>query len=101
MYRRHYAEIREFIEQRKEQSRVLDFDMKDGWKPLCDFLNKPVPVNEPFPKVNETKMIQEKIAVMMVVGARQGFKTMFRHCLWLLPIVAVGYLALRSYSSIH
>ena len=33
--------------------RLLVFDVRDGWKPLCAFLNKPVP-DIPFPNVNDT-----------------------------------------------
>jgi hypothetical protein len=34
----------------------LEFKLKDGWKPLCEFLGKEVP-NEPFPHVNEGKWL--------------------------------------------
>jgi len=33
---------------------LLIFEAKDGWKPLCTFLNKPIPTT-PYPKVNDTK----------------------------------------------
>lgn len=29
-------------------------DIKDGWKPLCDILDKPVP-NESFPRANDAE----------------------------------------------
>ena len=32
--------------------RLLVFQVQDGWKPLCDFLEKDVPL-EPFPHLNE------------------------------------------------
>jgi hypothetical protein len=32
--------------------RLLTFDVKDGWKPLCDFLGVPVPQG-PFPRTND------------------------------------------------
>ena len=34
--------------------KLLVFDVKEGWEPLCKFLNKPVP-NEPFPNINDKK----------------------------------------------
>jgi hypothetical protein len=34
--------------------RLLVFDVKDGWKPLCAFLDVPAPEQEPFPHVKET-----------------------------------------------
>ena len=36
------------------QKRLLHFDVRDGWEPLCDFLQKPAP-QEPFPWLNERK----------------------------------------------
>jgi hypothetical protein len=36
-----------------EPERLLVFDVRDGWAPLCEFLKVPVPP-EPFPRVNNT-----------------------------------------------
>lgn len=33
--------------------RLLIFDVKQGWEPLCAFLDVPVPGGEPFPHVND------------------------------------------------
>ncbi|MFI5172687.1 MAG: sulfotransferase, partial [Chitinophagales bacterium] len=35
------------------KERLLIYDIKTGWKPLCDFLNVPIPATE-FPRVNST-----------------------------------------------
>ena len=44
--------------------RLLVFDVKEGWGPLCAFLDVPIPVDEPFPHANDAaafkKEIQEK-----------------------------------------
>ena len=37
--------------------KLLVFNVKQGWKPLCDFLGVPVP-DTPFPRVNSTKEFQ-------------------------------------------
>jgi hypothetical protein len=34
-------------------ARLLVFDVKDGWEPLCRFLGVPAPAGEPFPHVND------------------------------------------------
>ena len=34
--------------------RLLQFDVTDGWAPLCAFLDKPVP-DEPFPRANSSR----------------------------------------------
>jgi hypothetical protein len=33
--------------------RLLVFDVKEGWEPLCAFLGVPVPAGEPFPHLND------------------------------------------------
>ncbi len=39
--------------------RLLVFRVREGWRPLCGFLGKPVPEG-PFPKVNSTREFQDK-----------------------------------------
>ena len=39
--------------------KLLVFNVKQGWKPLCDFLGVPVP-DTPFPRVNSTKQFQSR-----------------------------------------
>jgi Sulfotransferase domain len=48
-YNRRNEEVRRTI----EPSRLLVYDMKDGWEPLCRFLGVPIP-EEPFPRLNDT-----------------------------------------------
>ena len=40
--------------------RLLVFEVKQGWEPLCAFLGKPVP-DQPFPHVNDTAEFQKTI----------------------------------------
>ena len=35
--------------------KLLVYDVKEGWEPLCTFLGLPVP-NNPFPRVNDTQV---------------------------------------------
>jgi len=37
--------------------RLLVFDVKQGWEPLCTFLNLPLP-NLPFPKINDRREVE-------------------------------------------
>jgi hypothetical protein len=39
--------------------RLLIFDLRDGWQPLCDFLKVDVP-DMPFPKTNSSKEFVEE-----------------------------------------
>ena len=47
VYRRHNDEVRDVV----PRDRLLVFDTKEGWEPLCAFLGVPVP-DEPFPHLN-------------------------------------------------
>lgn len=38
--------------------RLLVFDVKEGWEPLCAFLGVPVPDGEAFPHLNDTQEFQ-------------------------------------------
>ena len=46
-YERHNQHVKEHV----PEERLLVFNVKEGWKPLCDFLDKPVPEGKPFPHV--------------------------------------------------
>lgn len=48
--------------------RLLVYDVKQGWEPLCQFLDVPVPIGKPFPHLNDTesmrKMVQQRLAIV-------------------------------------
>lgn len=48
-YADHYAHVRSKV----PKDRLLEFESKDGWEPLCAFLGKPVPKDELYPRVND------------------------------------------------
>ena len=39
------------------KERLLIFNVKEGWKPLCDFLEVPIP-DQPFPRTNDTQSLR-------------------------------------------
>jgi hypothetical protein len=41
--------------------RLLEFEVAQGWEPLCDFLGRPVP-DGPFPRLNDAAAFQEMVA---------------------------------------
>jgi hypothetical protein len=41
--------------------RLLVFDVREGWGPLCAFLGVPVPEGESFPHVNDAASFQQRI----------------------------------------
>ena len=50
VYEKHNAAVKAAV----PPERLLVFDVREGWRPLCDFLGTPVP-DEPFPKTNSTE----------------------------------------------
>eukprot|EP00977_Amphora_coffeiformis_P006298 scaffold1351_cov176-Amphora_coffeaeformis.AAC.32 len=61
---------------------LLVFNVKEGWAPLCQFLNKPIP-DEPFPhaKVNDSKALK---------GLKQKFLIVVYAWIPSVVLVAVG-----------
>lgn len=52
--------------------RLLCFEVKQGWEPLCDFLGVAEPA-EDFPRVNDTEATQEIIRTLMNDGFARTF----------------------------
>jgi hypothetical protein len=57
VYAAHNAEVKRTI----PAARRLDFDVAQGWAPLCAFLGVPVPAT-PFPKTNSTAEFRARAA---------------------------------------
>ncbi|EXJ71863.1 uncharacterized protein A1O5_04364 [Cladophialophora psammophila CBS 110553] len=64
MYRMHNQRVRELV----PQGRLLEYNVKDGWGPLCAFLDVEVP-DRPFPKLNEGANIKAIYIGHQVFGA--------------------------------
>jgi hypothetical protein len=54
-----YEEHQTAVKAALPADRLLVFDVRDGWEPLCAFLGAPVPP-EPFPQVNERDAFARK-----------------------------------------
>ena len=69
-----FSEHNREVEESIPAERLLVFDVKQGWQPLCAFLGVPVPDGQPFPHVNDAesfqKHIQEPFAKSLVHLAR-------------------------------
>jgi hypothetical protein len=53
----------EQVKARVPKDKLLVFDVKDGWEPLCRFLQVPVP-DLPFPRLNDTEAFNERVRLM-------------------------------------
>ena len=52
--------------------RLLVWDPKDGWEPLCEFLEVPVP-GQPLPHVNDTENFQKNLIMGPAIAAINGW----------------------------
>ena len=58
VYERHNEEVKRIV----PPERLLVFEAKDGWEPLCKFLGVPVPA-APYPSMNSTEEFQARAGV--------------------------------------
>ena len=58
----------EAVGRRVPPERLLVFDVREGWAPLCDFLGVDVP-EEPFPHLNETREMRRRLLGLVALSA--------------------------------
>jgi hypothetical protein len=63
-YKRHNAEARRQV----PPERLLVYDVKEGWAPLCDFLGVEVP-DQPFPHLNDTREMRRRLLGLVAASA--------------------------------
>ena len=64
VYKRHNDQVRRTI----APERLLDYQVSQGWEPLCAFLGVDVP-DEPMPKVNSTDDFRQHLAAKLAENA--------------------------------
>lgn len=69
-YERHNREVRELV----PPEQLLDFKLKDGWEPLCKFLDKPVPEGKKFPHLNDAAAYRDFIKKSRNASLKQVVK---------------------------
>ena len=56
-----YEDWNEFVQHKIPKERLLIFNAKQGWGPLCEFLGKPIP-DGPYPRApNVSKTMRKSI----------------------------------------
>lgn len=56
-----FTEHNDAVRREVPADRLLEIHVKQGWRPLCDFLGVPVP-DEPFPRTNDRQEFAERVA---------------------------------------
>lgn len=65
-FNRHSTELIDSI----ATERLLVYEVRDGWGPLCEFLDVPVP-NVEFPRINSRDETKQLMAQLMTASGRQ------------------------------
>lgn len=90
-----HREHSEMVRRTVPAGQILEYKLSDGWEPLCEFFNVPVP-DEPFPHINEGKdfrAICNHVSLMVLLGL--GIRIAY----WSLAIGASVYALRRMPSS--
>lgn len=69
----------------KVTERFLEFNVKEGWGPLCAFLGKPVP-ERAFPKVNDTAELRDRFRILYALMSVAAIGNLLKY---LSPILCV------------
>ena len=51
----YYEDWVAYVKRTVPEDKLLVFNVKEGWEPLCKFLGKPIP-DQSFPRLNDTGM---------------------------------------------
>ena len=62
VFNSHVAEVKAYV----PADRLLVFDVREGWAPLCKFLDRSVP-DIPFPNVNDTATMRRSSNIIRIV----------------------------------
>ena len=86
VYQRHIEEVKRHV----PPERLLVYDVKEGWEPLCRFLGVPVPAGVQMPRLNDRRKIKWVMRGLHLVAAS--------YVLFLLLLVLTAVVALRGKS---
>lgn len=74
------------------QERLLVFDVREGWEPLCDFLGVVAP-DRPFPRLNEAKEMRRRLLGLTAFSATAPVLAM------VVSVIATAFLVRRVFRS--
>jgi hypothetical protein len=86
-YRRHNSHVKELLQ--NQPDRFLEYKLGDGWDVLCKFLGKEVPVNTPFPHLNEGEMFKKMMYQLQMRFLRQAFDPVKANAVPLLAMAGI------------
>ena len=84
--RQRYLEHCDHVRAVVPKANLLEFSAADGWGPLCEFLEQPVPESE-YPNINDSDKFVTFHAKIRNISMMLAAKNILTACL---PVVAVG-----------
>lgn len=94
VYEEYNAEIKRIV----PAERLLVFNVKDGWKPLCEFLGEKVPVGEEFPRRNGEAVFvrnNQQFGEFVQAAARKNMAIVGAGVVAALALGVAGFMARR------
>lgn len=64
-----FHEWNEGVKRRVPSEKLLVYEVRDGWGPLCAFLGVEAPEDEPFPHLNDTKIFRKRVRMAVTASA--------------------------------
>ncbi|PGH00649.1 hypothetical protein AJ80_09139 [Polytolypa hystricis UAMH7299] len=81
-----YVQMHEEVRRMVPKDRLLEFQLKEGWEPICQFLEKEIP-SGPFPHINDSTEFDERTDLIARHAIIRGSKRL----LTLFAIIVVGW----------
>ena len=72
VFNQHNERVRQIV----PAAQLLVYDVREGWGPLCRFLELPVPAGRPFPHLNDATEFQTRIKRVRLIFHLIGFAIM-------------------------
>ena len=91
VYQDHHDSIRRIVDKEK----LLIYDVRDGWEPLCGFLGQNVP-QAPFPSGNNVECFQKRMEALVIYIILESGATMGRVLVYGGAAFYIYYLAYRG-----
>jgi hypothetical protein len=71
-----FNQLNKEVKERVPAERLLVYDVKEGWEPLCEFLGVEVPEGKPFPHLNDTEAFRKMVRQRERIGMALTFATL-------------------------
>ena len=82
VYRDIFARIRRIV----PEERKLEFQLEEGWEPLCKFLRKEIP-DEPFPRIHERETWVERVYLLRRLAIRRVIRRLMPYTLAFVGVI--------------